>query len=478
MLFAEGRNSGGPSNQQDPHRSPPDIDDGSSEDPGDPHGRGRTHIDHVTQLQSTSAEHPHSVTPNRSSSVTDKDISSLTRRGQKRRLRDDSSGTSDEEDADDIEKINQIAQPAHRNAVLSPSSSSCHSTTAARVTVPAVVGSSAATDTISVSPKTLPVSREETDTSTSTSVKDLEHAMSKHLPTNMLTKSASPPLSHHPTDFSTDALLKQQQQRSTIQWIGAHHHLNHLNHQQLQHGQGAGTSPLPASALLRQLYANRESVIRANVHGITTATSSGRAGAGGAAASSYYSSDVNQVGPLPTPPGSEGSSTYSEHQFMLQHQKPSNGDTFGSLVSAAAYSTTGGYAMDYHNAMTPPSSVSPRDKQQIHGGVSFDNAVPMYSDVLRHQYLGGAGPGVGSSGAVAVTDSPAQPLPLKPQVYSAMHPSALDAYVSSSPLDQSQFYHHGATGAGFHLYHPANKTAPSTAYPDALKNSTNWYSTS
>lgn len=68
--------------------------------------------------------------------------------------------------------------------------------------------------------------------------------MSKHLP------------SQPTTDFSTDALLKQQQQQqdkgSTIQWIGHH---NHHFHQQ--------TSPMPATALLRQLYANRESVIRA-----------------------------------------------------------------------------------------------------------------------------------------------------------------------------------------------------------------------
>lgn len=321
--------------------------------------------------------------------------------------------------------------------------------------------------------------------------------MSKHLPSNMLhaptNKSSTPPLSHHPTDFSTDALLKQQQQRSTIQWIGAHHHLNHLNHQQLQlqaaaGGQTGGTAPLPASALLRQLYANRESVIRANVHGITTSSTTAAAAAAAAAvaqrasassassAAHYYTGELSQVGPLPTPPGSEGSSTYSEHQFMLQHQKATNGDSFGSLGSL--YPGSGGYAMEYHNAMTPPSSVSPRDKQQsapgvpggggasatsaaVHGGVSFDNTVPMYSDVLRHQY-----------GVVASESGPTQPLPLplKPQVYSAMHPSALDAYVSSAPLDQSQFYHHGATGAGFHLYHPANKGGPA--------NSANWYSAS
>lgn len=85
------------------------------------------------------------------------------------------------------------------------------------------------------------------------SVKDLENAMSKHLPTptgiNNNTAGTT-------TDFSTDALLKEQQDKSsTIQWIGAHHQHHGFHHQQ--------NAPMPATALLRQLYANRESVIRA-----------------------------------------------------------------------------------------------------------------------------------------------------------------------------------------------------------------------
>lgn len=91
--------------------------------------------------------------------------------------------------------------------------------------------------------------------------------------------------------------------------------------------------------------------------------------------------------------------------------------------------------MDYHSAMTPPSSVSPRDKhQQLHSGVAFET--PVYQEVLRHQY-------------------PDSPLPLKPQVYS---------YV-----EQPQFYHHGAASAGFHLYHPGKGTPTAPA---------NWYSPS
>ncbi|XP_067012992.1 protein trachealess [Anabrus simplex] len=470
-----GRNSGGSANQQqDPHRSPPDLEDGSSEGPSDQHGRGgRSHLDHVTQLQVAAPVDPSqlagglSIRALKKMTSVEKELSSVSRRGQKRKLlapEDDSSCcTSDEDEDEEEDRLDSGTARGktllpHRSAVLSPASSSCHSSTAVITAEP--------------SPKQTP-QHEDSDGGGGTSVKDLEHAMSKHLPSAILSKSSPPPslsLQHQPTDFSTDALLKQQQQRSTIQWIGAHHHLNHLNSQQLQHAQSS--TPLPASALLRQLYANRESVIRANVH--AAATGIGGPGRGGNSGS-YYASDVNQVGPLPTPPGSEGSSTYGDHQFVLSHnQKPGgvvNGsaDAFNSLVSS--YSTSGGYSVDYHSAMTPPSSVSPRDKhqQQIHG--AFDSQV--YTDVLRHQYLGGS----------ATADAPAQPLPLKPQVYSAVHPSALDAaaaYAATTSLDQSQFYHHSAASAGFHLYHPtANKTVTATAtvYPEALKNTANWYST-
>lgn len=274
-----------------------------------------------------------------------------------------------------------------------------------------------------------------------TSVKDLEQAMSKHLP-------SSPPALNQPTDFSTDSLLKQQQ-RSTIQWIGTHH-LNALSHQ------AAGGAPLPASSLLRQLYANRESVIRATV-------TSGRSGS--SPSSSYYSgAEINHVGPLPTPPGSE--SSYCD-QFILHNQKATApGETsFGSLVTPYSHAGTNGYSVDYHTAMTPPSSVSPRDKhqQQIHSSNgTFDNSV--YSDVLRHPYLSS-----GNTGEI-----PAQPFPLKPQAYAAVHPSALDAaYAATGSLEQSQFYHHSA---GFHLYHPTASKAFSSS-TDPLKNSTSWYST-
>lgn len=88
--------------------------------------------------------------------------------------------------------------------------------------------------------------------------------------------------------------------------------------------------------------------------------------------------------------------------------------------------------MEYQNAMTPPSSVSPRDsitKNHHNNNTTYDY-VPAYSD-------GG--------------ESSLPPLPLKPQAYSAAaamhHSSIADGYGS---IDQSQYFPHPT---GFHLYH-------------------------
>lgn len=74
--------------------------------------------------------------------------------------------------------------------------------------------------------------------------------MSKHLPGR---DGEVPPIVTSGIDFSTDSLLRQptgSRAGSAIQWVGA----------------GAQSGPgLPVSALLRQLCASRESVIRANV---------------------------------------------------------------------------------------------------------------------------------------------------------------------------------------------------------------------
>ncbi|XP_031626629.1 protein trachealess isoform X2 [Contarinia nasturtii] len=266
------------------------------------------------------------------------------------------------------------------------------------------------------------------------SVKDLENAMSKHLPSPINSNNNN--TNTTTTDFSADSLLKQQQQDkgSTIQWIGTHHNPFHQQN-----------APMPATALLRQLYANRESVIRATA----------RQSSGG-----YYP-DGSSSGPLPTPPGSESS---FDNQFLLHgHQKP---DPYTNLVSPyGSYPST----MDYHNAMTPPSSVSPRESSasSIANNKTLTNLHPSttntfdLSDSLRNQYT--------ANGTVASTTSSLNDtlpsLPLKPQPYSAAaamhHVNSIDAY---GGIDQSQYFSHHS---GFHLYHHS-KAAPSTG----------WYTTS
>ncbi|XP_069172361.1 protein trachealess isoform X5 [Procambarus clarkii] len=231
-------------------------------------------------------------------------------------------------------------------------------------------------------------------------VRDLEAAMTRHLPDDT-------------TDFSTDALLKSgctstgissTGQRSTIQWVGG--------------TSGQQSSSLPASTLLRQLYASRESVIRSSVQ------------------RSYYS---EMGSALPTPPGSE---SYQDAMFSKGHDFPYPG---GSLTGS-------GYP-DYHSAMTPPSSVSPREKM---AGDCGD---------LR----GASGTYLGDGGGM-----PAQPVPLKPQVYSYGSSGVpLDSSAYSAPLsDQAGLY----TPSSFHLYH-AN-AAKSTSSYDSLRAGGSWYAPS
>ncbi|KAK7081948.1 Neuronal PAS domain-containing protein 3, partial [Halocaridina rubra] len=231
-------------------------------------------------------------------------------------------------------------------------------------------------------------------------VRDLEAAMTRHLPDDT-------------TDFSTDSLLKSgatssantsSGQRSTIQWVGG--------------TGGQQGSSLPASNLLRQLYASRESVIRSSVQ------------------RSYYS-DVGSA--LPTPPGSEG---YQDSMFGKGHDFPYPG---GGLPGS-------GYS-DYHSAMTPPSSVSPREK------MAGDCGDPR----------GTSGSYLGEGGGM-----PAQPVPLKPQLYSygsSGVPLDSSAY-SASLTDQAGLY----TPSSFHLYH-AN-TPKSTSSYDSLRAGGSWYAPS
>lgn len=147
--------------------------------------------------------------------------------------------------------------------------------------------------------------------------------------------------------------------------------------------------------------------------------------------------DTIQSSALPTPPGSE--SSYDTQYTTLHHQVQKPSDAFTNLVSAyGTYSSAA--AMEYQSAMTPPSSVSPRDssshlsKSHINGSAatsSYDYISSVYSEQ---------------------SESSLPPLPLKPQAYSAAaaamhHSSIADSY---SAIDQSQYFPHPT---GFHLYH-------------------------
>lgn len=171
------------------------------------------------------------------------------------------------------------------------------------------------------------------------SVKDLENAMSKHLPS---------PSSSHATDFSADSLLKHHDKESTA-WSSS----------SSTYAEQQPSPVMPATSLLRQLYANRESVIRA-------------------ARPSYVYPD----GTLPTPPGEYPNESY-----------------------ATNYATSyGANPVEYNNnTMTPPSSVSPRDLSSLNSKTAA---------AANYEY----------NHYPPSNESTVLQLPLKPQPYS-IHPN-------------------------------------------------------
>ncbi|KAG8186224.1 hypothetical protein JTE90_008751 [Oedothorax gibbosus] len=218
------------------------------------------------------------------------------------------------------------------------------------------------------------------------SVRDLEDVMNRHLPQH----------NGSPVDGSPDVLMLKSfpptsgspthQQQRPIQWIGG----------------PPAPAALPATTLLRQIYVSRESVIRS---------------AAGTRHGCYPD------GTLPTPPGGPD----PPYDLMLSQSSGKLSDS-----SPGGYGSTSSY-LDNCNAMTPPSSVSPRDNFNEAAAVAAAAAMPH----MRHY----------------VTDpNSLQHLPLKPhQLF--VHPGNLDhpgAYGHPQQTDQS-LYHHPSS---FHLYHP------------------------
>lgn len=152
--------------------------------------------------------------------------------------------------------------------------------------------------------------------SVASSVKDLEDVMNRHLPV----------ISENGLKVSADLASQQlgvNRQRSAIQWAGNSHE----------------STTLPASNLLRTLYANRESVIRSSTR------------------PSYISSDPIT---LLTPPENEG---HKEHLTLnIPHiiSKNSLPPYSGSLTSTVSCNLQDTFDI------TPPGS--PNDKVQLYDG--------------------------------------------------------------------------------------------------------------
>lgn len=230
------------------------------------------------------------------------------------------------------------------------------------------------------------------------SVRELEDVMNRHLPQQQ----------HNGSPSSPDVLMLKSfppgsPTQRPIQWI-------------------AGPPPpapasLPATTLLRQIYVSRESVIRS----------------AGARHGCY-----GDQGTLPTPPGQGGGA--GGEQSPYADLMPKLSDASPSSYSSATY-------LDSCNAMTPPSSVSPRDTFNEAAAVAAAAAMPH----MRHY----------------VAEANALPhLPLKPHHQLFVHPGNLEhpamppyAQQTLSPDQHQSLYHHPSS---FHLYHPppgGSKTA-------------------
>lgn len=211
-------------------------------------------------------------------------------------------------------------------------------------------------------------------------VRELENVMSKHLPKN----------EEDSTNFvDTD---ERQAINNDIK-----NHPIHFGHDNL-------TTPMPATALLRQLYASRESVIRA-----TTKPGGGN---------------------FIFPDGAHHSTTPNDYDYLRK-----SSENFGNFVSS--YGTFP--AMEYQ-AMTPPSSVSPRDltnQKSMRNNCEYINLTPTTSssstnsdERLQLQNL---------------NHDTNSTLPLKPHPY-PVHQIEAPSY----GLDhQSQYFPYHT---GFHLY--------------------------
>ena len=242
------------------------------------------------------------------------------------------------------------------------------------------------------------------DCCTPSSVKNLEDVMNKHLPTSssnqlnsgMRSPSVAADLTSPSRSLPQSLLLNKQ--RSAIHWTGG-----------AQEG-----DTLPASNLLRSLYANRESVIRTSSRG------------------HCFGNDTTPLNML-TPPGGEG----LKEQLTLNIPQITVNNK-GAVLPA--FTTNSHIPSDTYN-ITPPSSVSPDDK--VGSPFGMDTTFDPNSVICNH----------------STTSSVASPIPVKSQTFSLSLGSSppteyncgkgggygnLSAYAMP---DYSQYLHGGNSGS-------------------------------
>ena len=274
----------------------------------------------------------------------------------------------------------------------------------------------------------------------SSSVRDLEEVMNKHLPA--LPSEADSLRSGLHAEF-TSSSLGFQKHKSTIQWIGSHHQ-HHQHHN--ASSPGVATDTLPATHLLRTLYANRESVIRTNVYNPRP----------------QYYGDITQTSLL-TPPGSttdpyKDMSPFSTPQVAPAAKTPPTTYSLMSGYSSNPISVAMAPNMSTGDSygMTPPSSVSPQEKYAS----PFDQC---HAD------------GTGGSVRQYPLDGTTHAMPIKPQAYPL--PAHANAHMAAAAYDRTGQYtgsgYYTPSAASFPTYNHAASPSP-VHYRDATKNSVGW----
>ena len=192
-------------------------------------------------------------------------------------------------------------------------------------------------------------------TTTTSSVRDLEEVMNKHLPA--LPADSDVRSGFHGDYTTSQGVLGFAKHKSTIQWIGS------------GHGPPVHQEGHPATNLLRSLYANRESVIRTNVY----------------TPRPQYYGDVQPS--LLTPPGG------TEPSPFVTPQAKTPPATYGLLPAYPTNGVSMSTSLTDSYGMTPPASVSPQDK--------YSYADQCHEAALR-SYTG---------------QETSHPVPIKPQAY-------------------------------------------------------------